>query len=218
MALLNEDANSYCTHFIAPPNTNQLKVRFLPHNVPFLLTTVPRPVTIQYRRLPDRLGHFRGLLHEESRDRLVIEHHVRIKNPRKQLGKVVIANGFLVVWFIFRGKWYDVGKFYDSKGRFVGYYCDIISPVGKLLASPSKTAVITDLFLDLWIDRKGRCVVLDEDEFMRAVAKRAISVHLARRACGELYTLMKLAKSGRFPTRAIRMFQPRSLIPRRQMV
>ena len=162
--------------------------------------------------MPDRLGRFQGVLREESRDRLVIEHRARIKKPRRVFGRIVFANGYLVVWFIFRGEWYDVGKFYDRKGRFSGYYCDIIRPVAKLLATPSKTAVITDLFLDLWISREGKLLVLDEDELVRALANHTISPNLARRARRELRALIQLTKSGRFPTRAVRMFQPTVVI------
>jgi predicted RNA-binding protein associated with RNAse of E/G family len=165
-------------------------------------------VTIQYRRLPDWFGRFQGILLEESRDRLVIEQYVRVRNPRREFGRVVVANGYLAVWFIFKGKWYDVGKFYDRKGNFTGYYCDIIRPVARLLSGPSKTSVITDLFLDLWISREGRCVVLDEDDLDRALRKHTISASLARRARRELRNLIQLTKSGRFPTRLIRRFQP----------
>jgi predicted RNA-binding protein associated with RNAse of E/G family len=131
-----------------------------------------------------------------------------VRNPRRQFGKVVVANGYLAVWFIFRGKWYDVGKFYDRKGAFTGYYCDIIRPVSRLLAGPSKTSVITDLFLDLWISREGKFVALDEEELEIALRKHAISASLARKARRELRALIQLAKSRRFPSRSIRRFRP----------
>ena len=137
---------------------------------------------------------------------MVIEQHVRVRNPRRVFGKVVVASGYFVVWF--RGKWYDLGKFYDRKGKFTGYYCDIIRPVGRLLSSTSTTAVITDLFLDLWIGRDGRVMVLDEDHLNRALRKHAISVSLAKRACSELRHLIQLTKAGHFPPPSIRRFQP----------
>jgi predicted RNA-binding protein associated with RNAse of E/G family len=131
-----------------------------------------------------------------------------VRNPRRAFGKVIVANGYPAVWFIFRRKWYDVGKFYDRNGKFTGYYCDIIRPVARLLASASKTAIITDLFLDLWIDRNGRWVVLDEDQLEGAVTNRVISPSLAMRARRELEALIKSAKAGYFPPKAIRRFQP----------
>jgi len=149
----------------------------------------------------------------------VIEQHVRVRNPRREFGRVIVANGYLAVWFIFRGKWYDVGKFYDRNGKFTGYYCDIIRPVARLLSATSKTSIVTDLFLDLWISREGRCVVLDEDEFDRALVKHTISPTLASKARRELRALIRLAKAGSFPPKSIRRFQPSaSLKPRRAEV
>jgi predicted RNA-binding protein associated with RNAse of E/G family len=137
-----------------------------------------------------------------------------VRNPRREFGKVIVADGYLAVWFIFRGRWYDVGKFYDRRGAFTGYYCDIIRPVSRLLASASKTSLITDLFLDLWISREGRCVPLDEDDLSRALRKHTISAALAKRARRELRNLIHSIESGRFPTRSIRNFQPTMNPPR----
>jgi len=101
-----------------------------------------------------------------------------------------------------------VGKFYDQNGRFTGYYCDIIRPVARLLSSASKTSIITDLFLDLWIGRDRKCLVLDEDQLERAVAKHVISISLARRARRELEALIRATRAGYFPPMAVRRFQP----------
>jgi len=154
------------------------------------------------------VGHFEGMLREENVRRLVIEQRLRVRTPRREFGKVVVANGFVAVWFIFRRRWYDVGKFYDRNGKFTGYYCDIIRPIAKLLSSTSKTSIITDLFLDLWISLDGRCVVLDEDQLERATAKHVISSSLAMRARRELNILIGSVKAGRFPPKSIRRFQP----------
>jgi predicted RNA-binding protein associated with RNAse of E/G family len=154
------------------------------------------------------LGRFQGILREETSKRLVIEQRLRVRSPRREFGKVVVARAYLAVWFIFRRKWYDVGKFYDQEGKFTGYYCDIIRPVAKLLASPSKTSIITDLFLDLWISSDGRCVVLDEQQLGRAIRKRAIPLPLAAKARRELAALVKSAKAGYFPPKIVRRYQP----------
>ena len=172
------------------------------------MAVVPRPVTIRYRRLPDHLGHFEGILRDESMKRLIIEQRLRVRTPRRHFGKIVVANGYLAIWFIFSRKWYDVGKFYDLNGKFTGYYCDIIRPIARLLASASKTSIITDLFLDLWIGSDGRCLVLDEDQLERAVVKHTISASLAMRARKELETLIRVTKGGYFPPKTIRSFQP----------
>jgi predicted RNA-binding protein associated with RNAse of E/G family len=147
-------------------------------------------------------------LRDESPNRLVIEQQLRVRNPRREFGRVVVANGYLAEWFIFRGKWYDVSKFYDRKRRFTGYYCDIIRPIARLLSNPTETSIMTDLFLDLWITPEGKWKVLDEDELQQAVTKRIISNSLARRARKELNLLVQLTKSGRFPPASVRKIEP----------
>jgi len=172
------------------------------------MAVLPRRVTIRYRRLPNRLGRFHGILLDESMNRLVIEQHLRLRTPRREFGRVIAGSGYLAVWFIFRRKWYDVGKFYDRNGKFTGYYCDMIRPMARLLSSASKTSIITDLFLDLWISRDGRCLVLDEDQLERAIEKRHISESLATRARRELEALIRSTKADYFPPMVIRRFQP----------
>ena len=172
------------------------------------LNVLPRRVTIQYRRLPGEIRRFQGLLRDESPNRLVIEQRLRVRNPRREFGKVVVAKGYIAEWFIFKGRWYDVGKFYDGNRMFTGYYCDIIRPVSRLLSNTTKTSIITDLFLDLWITPEGRCIVLDEDEFQRAVAKHVIPSSLAERARKEVNLLIQHAKSRRFPPASVRKIEP----------
>jgi predicted RNA-binding protein associated with RNAse of E/G family len=176
------------------------------------LNRLPRGVTIQYRRLPSGIRHFHGLLRDESPNRLVIEQRLPVRNPRREFGRVVVAKGYVGEWFIFRGRWYDVGKFYDRRRRFTGYYCDIIRPVTRLLSNATKTSIITDLFLDLWITPDGRYMVLDEDELDVALAENIISSSLARQARRELQLLIQLTKSGRFPPASIMRIQPLSNI------
>jgi predicted RNA-binding protein associated with RNAse of E/G family len=93
-----------------------------------------------------------------------------------------------------------------------GCYCDIVRPVTRLLSNATKTSIITDLFIDLWITPEGRYVVLDEDELERAVAKHVSSSSLARQARRELQFLIQLTKSGQFPPASIRRIQPLSSI------
>jgi len=172
------------------------------------LGQLPRRVTIQYRRLTGGTRRFQGVLREETSNRLVIEHQLRVRKPRRQFGRVAVGKGYLAEWVIFRGRWYDVGKFYDSKRRLTGYYCDIIRPVSRLLSNATTTSIITDLCLDLWITPDGKYVVLDEDELERALMKHVISSPLARRARRELQFLIHLTKSGRFPPASIMKIQP----------
>ena len=177
-----------------------------------LLGRLPRRVTIRYRRLPDGVRQFQGILREETSNRLVIEQQLRVRKPRRQFGRVAVGKGYLAEWVIFRGRWYDVGKFYDSKRRLTGYYCDIIRPVARLLSDEAKTSIITDLFLDLWITPEGRYVVLDEDKLEKALANHVISTSLARRARRELRLLIQSTQAGHFPPTSIRKIQPLSSV------
>jgi predicted RNA-binding protein associated with RNAse of E/G family len=147
-------------------------------------------------------------LRYENPNQLVIEQRLRVRNPRREFGRVVVAKGYVAEWFIFRGRWYDVGKFYDRRCRFTGYYCDIIRPVSRLLSNATKTSIITDLFLDLWITPERHYLVLDEDEFQRALGTHVISNSLAKRARKELRLLIQLTKSGRFPPASVRKTEP----------
>ena len=143
---------------------------------------------------------------------MVIEQQLHVRKPCRQFGRVAIGKGYLAEWVILRGRWYDVGKFYSySKRRLTGYYCDIIRPVTRLLSDTTKTSIITDLFLDLWITPEGRYVVLDEDKLERALANDVISTSLARCAGGELQSLIQSTQAGRFPPTSARKIQPLSI-------
>lgn len=139
---------------------------------------------------------------------LVIESKLTPSKPVKADGEVIASKGYLAIWFIFKDRGYDVGKFYDRAGRFVGYYCDIIEPAAQLLADDSHTVTLRDLCLDLWISASNRLVVLDEDEFESALTKGYISKQEARNARKQLNSLVRLTQAGRFPSRAARKVKP----------
>ena len=117
---------------------------------------------------------------------------------------MIADTGFMVVWFIYRNRWYDIGKFYDRAGRHVGYYCDILKPSHKLLLNSTRTATLTDLFLDLWITPRGAYYVLDEDEMQDAIRNGYVSTTLARAARKHLATLIHRVEQDRFPPKHVR--------------
>jgi len=160
---------------------------------------LPRPVSIVYRRLPNDIRQLPGVLRQVSAARLVIESPIVVERPQRVLGRVIADSGFLAIWFLYRNRWYDVGKFYDRQRNLVGYYCDIIKPLNKLLRTPGKTSRITDLFLDLWITPEGDYVVLDEDEFEEALGHGYLPKNLADQARKQMDSLIQKVKAGRFP-------------------
>jgi hypothetical protein len=102
-------------------------------------------MTIVYRRLPRDAREFPGLLRESTVRKLVIQSPISVDRPIRVSGEIIAHTGYVSIWFIYRDRWYDVGKFYDAAGRWLGYYCDIIKPVKKLLATPSRTVTLTPL-------------------------------------------------------------------------
>lgn len=75
--------------------------------------------------------------------------------------------GSLLMWFLRPGQPFEIGAFYHGRGTFQGYYLNVIRPP-QLDASPW---IIEDLYLDVWLPRDGRGVLLDEDELEAAVAR-----------------------------------------------
>lgn len=171
---------------------------------------LPRPVNIVYRRLPNDVREFPGTLRRATHTSLVIESPIAVTSPRRVLGRVVADSGFLAIWFIYRHKWYDVGKFYDRTRTWIGYYCDIIRPLNRLLRTPSRTVMITDLFLDLWITPQGRTMVLDEEEFENSLKRGYMSKALAVQARKEMDSLIHMVRAGRFPPPSIQSVEPLS--------
>lgn len=163
-----------------------------------------RPITIVYRRLPSDIREFPGILLEATSNRLVVESPIKPTRPLKVFGRVIADEGYLAIWFIYRNRWYDIGKFYDRSKKRIGYYCDIVKPVRKLLDGASRTTVLTDLFLDLWIAADGQHVILDEDELERALSRHEISKSLAGRARKEIAALLQRVDTDRFPLISVR--------------
>ena len=168
---------------------------------------MPRPVKVVYKRLPNDVREFPAILREKSKSKLVVQMVLTLPRPRRFEGRVIADSGFSVIWFIYRGRWYDIGKFHDQAGRFLGYYCDIVKPANKLLLSRDRTATLTDLYLDLWITPHGKVYVLDEDELQEALRRGHISATLAKEARKHLTSLVRLAQRRHFPPKNVKNTQ-----------
>jgi hypothetical protein len=167
----------------------------------------PHPISIMYRRPPHPPRAFPGLLRNATANMLTVQSRISIKEPREVCGKIIVDQGYLALWFIFKGKWFDIGKFYDRSSNWLGYYCDIVKPLTRLLYG-RRTPIITDLFLDLWIFPDRNYYVLDEEEFEEAARSRIISRRLAAKAESELKRLIKLVKQNKFPPNEVNAIEP----------
>ena len=168
-----------------------------------LKATLPRPVSIIYRRPPGAALTFPGLLLNVTAKSLTIQSRLSVTKPRQIAGQIIADTGYWAIWFVFRDKWFDIGKFYDRSKKWLGYYCDIIKPVKRLM-SGSRTTVLTDLFLDIWITPTGAVYLLDEDELKNAIRQDFISKSLAARAQKQAQLLVKRIKRHDFPPTQVR--------------
>ncbi len=155
-------------------------------------------VTLTYKRPPDRVNHFQQQLLYLDEDVIVTSQRVKPSSPIVQNGQTVLADNFAAVWFVFTGLWYDVGKVYNLKNEWTGYYCDIMKPVKRNIDVNRKLNrfEITDLFLDLWINPDGTYEIQDEDEFEDAVQDGAIDAALGKKALEVLKALIVEVESG----------------------
>ena len=155
-------------------------------------------VTLTYKRPPDRVNHFQQQLLYVDGEVIVTSQRVKPSTPIVQNGKTVLADNFAVVWFVFTGLWYDVGKVYNLNNEWTGYYCDIMKPVKRSVDAAGKLNCfeITDLFLDLWVNPDGTYEIQDEDEFEEAVQGGVIDAELERKAWEVLNTLIAEVEAG----------------------
>jgi predicted RNA-binding protein associated with RNAse of E/G family len=164
---------------------------------------LPRAISIVYRRPPSPPQIFPGVLRKVTDDFVIIQSRLSVSQPRRVLDTIIADNGYWAIWFVFRGKWFDVGKFYDKSGNWLGYYCDIMEPVTRMVWG-SRTTVITDLFLDLWITPHNDYYVLDESEFENAISSRFISRSVGEKARSQLQLLIRKIRRRDFPPSQVR--------------
>jgi predicted RNA-binding protein associated with RNAse of E/G family len=107
-----------------------------------------------------------------------------------------LTTGFPITYFELAGKWFNVVKVRDPKGRHTEYYCDIVTPF-RLLEDCGLE--FTDLFLDLWVSPDLRYKVLDEAEPEDAFKRNWISKRLYLKAKKELQKPFSLVEQGKFP-------------------
>lgn len=162
-------------------------------------------ITLTYKRLPDRINYFQQNLLYKDDNVIVTSQRVRPSSPIIENGETVLGDNYTAVWFVFTGKWYDIGKIYNLDNEWTGYYCDIIKPV---IRSSDKFEII-DLFLDLWVSPNGSYEIQDEDEFETAIQAGFISSDLAKKARNALIDLIDEVTTGRFPPEFVNKFAPK---------
>jgi predicted RNA-binding protein associated with RNAse of E/G family len=160
------------------------------------------PVTIHYRRPPDRETVFeQPVVHDDGNCIVTYLPAAALKEPVVAGGRVVLEAGAPIVWFTYRGDvWHDVGRFHLADGTFTGVYANILTPV----LMDGHRWETTDLFLDVWVNADGGVEILDRDEFDAALAAGWIDAPTAARALAEAERLADDARRGVWPPVQVR--------------
>ncbi len=162
-----------------------------------LSDTGPEIIQLKYLRPPDRHVTYRHVLIKDMGD--VIVQAFTYSTLREDFlidGKRLIEKGDRAIYFEFANEWYNIIKVYKPDGRFIGYYCDINTPIERFDGGYR----CTDLFLDLWVypSRYGM-TILDEDEFREAIDKGWIDQETAENAKRALDELIANFKRSEYP-------------------
>ncbi len=172
-----------------------------------------REFTFDFVRPPGRRVSFQSLLLEATEDLIIVAHDSSPPTPVSHFGEIVLDRGYETVWFLFKDRPFDVGRFYRPDGTWTGYYVDVLEPVRWQGSDPTTLAPIIDLFLDLWIAPDGRHLVLDEDEFEEAVRLGHLTTFQVDHALRVLRDLVAATERGEFPPPIVREFLRESTPP-----
>lgn len=115
--------------------------------------------------------------------------------PLRVGSETVLETGAPIVWFLFPGKWHDIGRFHSAGGTFTGWYTNLTTP---LEMGPREWSA-GDLFLDLWTPASGPSVWLDEDEFEAACRTGRLDPATRRRALNERALIDLAVAAGDWP-------------------
>ncbi len=153
-------------------------------------------VRIHYHRPPDRCDIFvQDLVVDTAEHKITLHEHTPVTSDLKIGDQVIYEPGAPIVWFVFPGRWYDLGRFHLRDSTFTGYYVNLITPV----EIDGNTWTMYDLCLDLWVFPENTPHVLDQDEFDEAVDHHWIDQATAGRARRELDALLEDVSAGRWP-------------------
>jgi predicted RNA-binding protein associated with RNAse of E/G family len=157
---------------------------------------------IQYHRPPSRTDLFeQRVVHRNAERIITFMAATPVSHPVLVGGEVILEPGSPVIWFTYPGRLHDVGIFHDAAGHFTGYYANILTPVVFHSTLEWET---TDLFLDVWLDRKGQAHLLDEAELAAAVKNGWVGREVATTATAEAGRLLDAIAAGDFPPADVR--------------
>lgn len=164
-------------------------------------------LTFEFVRPPDRRVRMDSRLLHAADDVIITAHQASPSKPVEHLGEVVLDKDYWAVWFLFKDRPFDVGRFYRPDGAWTGYYVDVLEPVRWVGTDPATLEPMVDLFLDLWIAPSGEFIVLDEDEFEEAIDQKRLRHDQIVHARRVLEDLIQVTQRGAFPPAVVKNFR-----------
>jgi predicted RNA-binding protein associated with RNAse of E/G family len=125
---------------------------------------IPHTVRVEFTRPGKGTSSFEELLivDEVECKVLLLERHDQHATAN---GETILEPASPIIWFVFPGAWYEVGRFHTPAHIFTGWYTNICTPF-EMHGAEWRT---TDLFLDLWQPLGGVARFLDEEDLAKAM-------------------------------------------------
>jgi len=157
-------------------------------------------IEVIYKRLPDKIVKIKPTVLYDSHDVIILISEILSSSPKIIDSQIVLAQGFVALYFEFCKKFYDIAMIFNKQKVFTGYYCNINTPIRRFKGGYE----VTDLCLDIWVfPDKHRFIVLDEEEFNIAINKGWISKCVEKEARAALYEIIKMIKTKVFPHKIV---------------
>jgi uncharacterized protein len=161
----------------------------------------------EYVRPGQETQIFNSTLLHADHNSIILTHTVNPSRPIRHFGETVGDTGYEAVWFLFKGKPYDVARFYRPDCTFTGYFVDVLEPVEWEGSDAGTLQPLVDLFLDLWIAPDGRFQLMDEDELEDAVHRGFIGRAKAKVARTVANELAEATQAGTFPPAFVTVYE-----------
>ncbi|HEY5002675.1 MAG TPA: DUF402 domain-containing protein [Ktedonobacteraceae bacterium] len=129
---------------------------------------------------------YQGKVIERSPTRVVIQ--AAWSNPPKDLGYTRFEAGDSFTEYYYSDRWFNIFDILGSDNQRKGWYCNIAQPA---VIFDDRIEQV-DLFLDVWVNPRGKPLLLDEDEFAAATT---LSEEQRTGAHAGLQTLLQLLAS-----------------------
>ena len=102
---------------------------------------------------------YEGEVIKQLADEVVIQAHWTL--AARDLGYTHFEPGDRFIEYYYTKRWYNIFDIATVDGTRKGWYCNVAEPA----AIYDDHIEQVDLLLDVWVDAKGKPLILDEDEF-----------------------------------------------------